>query len=160
MLCIVSESCKHITHVKFHRCLYLEDEALENMSYLKDSLQDLQIISCGNITDKGVKSLQTLRLVFVCGTMLTSLPSFCIHSSLCNLAVWMKYLISGLYPRFHFVLEEQVCRKENLTLTLWYSHIHYIFNVFNTNLFIWIIIFVHIIYPFKYGGDITFCHII
>jgi H+-transporting ATP synthase F0 complex subunit s len=70
---IVSEGCKHITHVQFHRCLYLKDEALENLSYLKDSLQDLQIISCGNISDKGVKSLHTLRLVAVCRTVLTIL---------------------------------------------------------------------------------------
>jgi hypothetical protein len=45
--------------------MYLKDEALENLSHLKDSLQDLQIISCGNITDAGVKSLHTLRLVDV-----------------------------------------------------------------------------------------------
>lgn len=54
------KGCTHITHVQFHRCLYLKDEALEKLSYLKDSLQRLQIISCGNITDKGVKSLHTL----------------------------------------------------------------------------------------------------
>jgi H+-transporting ATP synthase F0 complex subunit s len=65
-----SEGCKYITRVKFHRCLYLKDEALENLPYLKDSLQDLQIISCGNITDKGVKSLHILRSVSICGTLL------------------------------------------------------------------------------------------
>jgi hypothetical protein len=70
---IVSEGCKHITHVQFHRCMYLKDEALESLSYLKDSLQDLQIISCGNITDTGVKSLHTLRLVTLGRTVLTTL---------------------------------------------------------------------------------------
>jgi len=70
MLNDFSEGCKYVTGVKFQRCLYLKDEALENLSYLKDSLQDLQIISCGNITDKGVKSLHIMRSVFICGTLL------------------------------------------------------------------------------------------
>ncbi|XP_069687756.1 ATP synthase subunit s, mitochondrial [Periplaneta americana] len=52
--------CKHINRIKFHRCMYLQDEALEGLSCLKNSLQDLQIISCGNITDRGVKSLRVL----------------------------------------------------------------------------------------------------
>ena len=79
MLRDFSEGCEYITRVKFHRCLYLKDEALENLSYLKDSLQDLQIISCGNITDKGVKSLYILRSVFIRGTILISLFLFYIH---------------------------------------------------------------------------------
>lgn len=114
--CIIPDGCKHVTHVKFHRCLYLENEALENLSYLKDSLQVLQIISCGNITDKGVKSLQILRLVFVCETILTSHFSLYTHSSQYKLTVVMKYLISEPYPEFNFVSEEQVNRKGNQTL--------------------------------------------
>jgi hypothetical protein len=76
MLNDFSEGCKYITGVKFQRCLYLKDEALEDLSYLKDSLQDLQIISCGNITDKGVKSLHILRSVFICEKITSFLGMF------------------------------------------------------------------------------------
>ncbi|PSN31948.1 ATP synthase subunit s [Blattella germanica] len=52
--------CKYISAIKFERCAYLQDEALQELSILKNSLQNLKIISCGNITDKGLKSLVIL----------------------------------------------------------------------------------------------------
>jgi hypothetical protein len=102
MSCIVSEGCKHITHVKFHRCLYLEDEALANLSYLKDSLQVLQIISCGNITDNGVKSLHILRLVFVFGTIFTTLTSFFIKFLIVKLHIVSEISSTWAVSRISF----------------------------------------------------------
>lgn len=41
----------------FHRCGYLEDEAVRSLGYLKETLEDLQISSCGNVTDEGILTL-------------------------------------------------------------------------------------------------------
>ena len=47
--------------MRFYHCPYLEDGALHQLSILKDSLEDLEIGSCGDVTDEGVKSLGQLR---------------------------------------------------------------------------------------------------
>lgn len=43
------------------KCNYLDDGALPMLSAVKDSLQHLQLSSCGDITDFGVKSLANLH---------------------------------------------------------------------------------------------------
>lgn len=53
--------CNHIRSIKFHRCPNIEDKALKNLLILKDSLEELQVVSCGNVTDKGVKTLVNLK---------------------------------------------------------------------------------------------------
>ncbi|XP_071445324.1 ATP synthase subunit s, mitochondrial [Hetaerina americana] len=51
---------KHLEKITFHRCSYLEDEALKKLVYVKDSLKHLQVSSCGDVTDEGILSLAAL----------------------------------------------------------------------------------------------------
>lgn len=53
--------CKHIRRIIFHRSSYLDDAALSQLPLLKDSLKQLQISSCGNITPEGLKHLHQLK---------------------------------------------------------------------------------------------------
>lgn len=53
--------CKHIRKVIFHKCNYLEDDAFKYIGFLKNSLMDLQISSCGNISEKGLVHLKVLK---------------------------------------------------------------------------------------------------
>lgn len=46
--------------MKLHKCSYLDNEALPLLTLVKDSLLDLQLSSCGDISDSGVKSLAGL----------------------------------------------------------------------------------------------------
>ena len=46
-------------------CPYLEDEAIFELHRLKDSLEHLEISSCGDVSDKGLASLAQLQLVSV-----------------------------------------------------------------------------------------------
>ncbi|CAN7999654.1 unnamed protein product [Ixodes hexagonus] len=54
---------KGLTSLKsmnLRRCHYVRDEALQMLAYRKDSLEELQVISCGNVTDYGIKTLSEL----------------------------------------------------------------------------------------------------
>lgn len=55
------KGCKHIDYVLLDKCSYLQDWALPMLSYLKGSLQFLQVSSCGNITEKGLRELKVLK---------------------------------------------------------------------------------------------------
>ncbi|CAG0880265.1 unnamed protein product [Darwinula stevensoni] len=52
---------KHVEEVKFHRCSYLDDESLPMLKPLAETLTSLEIVSCGNVTDRGLASLGQLR---------------------------------------------------------------------------------------------------
>lgn len=54
------KGCEKVDRIVLNNCPYISDEALENLSYCKDSLKVLEIIKCKNITDEGLKSLKTL----------------------------------------------------------------------------------------------------
>ena len=54
------DGLKHLKKVTLHKCDYLDNEALPMLAYVKETLQELQISSCGNIDDEGVKSLDCL----------------------------------------------------------------------------------------------------
>jgi len=54
------QGLQHCEKITFHKAGYLEDEALKQLPYLKHCLKDLQISSCGNITDEGLLSLADL----------------------------------------------------------------------------------------------------
>uniref|UniRef100_A0A131XHG4 Putative atp synthase h+ transporting mitochondrial fo complex subunit s factor b n=1 Tax=Hyalomma excavatum TaxID=257692 RepID=A0A131XHG4_9ACAR len=50
----------HLRSINLTRCNYLEDQALQMLQLRKDSLEEVRVISCGNVTDCGVKSLAEL----------------------------------------------------------------------------------------------------
>lgn len=61
-----ADGLKHVEEMKFNRCIYIEDACLERLSSiesLQDSLLSLEVVSCGNVTDKGVIALHRLRSV-------------------------------------------------------------------------------------------------
>ncbi|KAM9294046.1 ATP synthase subunit s, mitochondrial [Gastrophryne carolinensis] len=58
------DGLKHLEELKLCQCIYIEDACLERISgitNLQESLRRLEITSCGNVTDKGVVSLHSLR---------------------------------------------------------------------------------------------------
>lgn len=58
------DSLQHIEEIKFQKCIYIEDlclERLSNMENLQNTLLRLELISCGNVTDKGIISLHRLK---------------------------------------------------------------------------------------------------
>ncbi|XP_053110473.1 ATP synthase subunit s, mitochondrial [Hemicordylus capensis] len=57
------DGLQHVEEIKFSKCMYLQDECLQRLSEtqnLQQSLLRLWIISCGNITDKGIIALHKL----------------------------------------------------------------------------------------------------
>jgi len=58
--CFCTDGLKYVKKVTLHKCSYLDDEALPMLSAIKDSLEELQLSSCGDISDSGVKSLAKL----------------------------------------------------------------------------------------------------
>lgn len=58
--------------IKFAKCIYIEDACLEKLSSmenLKESLYMMEVVSCGNVTDRGVIALHTLRCVHTGGEL-------------------------------------------------------------------------------------------
>ncbi|XP_071972125.1 ATP synthase subunit s, mitochondrial isoform X1 [Engystomops pustulosus] len=58
------DGLEHLEEVKLCKCMYIEDACLERISKIENlqkSLQRLEIITCGNVSDKGVISLNSLR---------------------------------------------------------------------------------------------------
>lgn len=52
--------------IKLNKCIYIEDACLERLSSiesLQESLFSMEVVSCGNVTDKGVIALHRLRSV-------------------------------------------------------------------------------------------------
>ncbi|KAL1493763.1 hypothetical protein ABEB36_009456 [Hypothenemus hampei] len=64
------KGCKYLSKMILHNCGYLENDALKQLNYIKDSLLFLQVSQCGNITETGLLhliSLQKLRTLIVYG---------------------------------------------------------------------------------------------
>lgn len=60
------DGLKHVEEIKFNKCIYIEDACLEKLSSiesLQQSLVAMEVVSCGNVTDKGVVMLHRLRSV-------------------------------------------------------------------------------------------------
>ncbi|XP_030627673.1 ATP synthase subunit s, mitochondrial isoform X2 [Chanos chanos] len=58
------DGLKHVEEIKLNKCIYIEDVCLERLSGIENlqaSLLKMEIVSCGNVTDKGVVSLYRLR---------------------------------------------------------------------------------------------------
>ncbi|XP_071799767.1 ATP synthase subunit s, mitochondrial-like [Asterias amurensis] len=59
----------HLRSLKLHHCTYLKNTCLGRLDILKDSLEELQLSSCGDVTDAGVVSLHkliNLKHLFLC----------------------------------------------------------------------------------------------
>ncbi|XP_054652525.1 ATP synthase subunit s, mitochondrial [Dunckerocampus dactyliophorus] len=58
------DGLKHVEELKFNKCMYMEDACLEKLSSLEnlqESLFMMEVVSCGNVTDKGLVALHKLR---------------------------------------------------------------------------------------------------
>lgn len=52
--------CEKLDRIVLNECSYVTDEALDKLVLRKDSLKVLEISSCKNITDVGLRSLKQL----------------------------------------------------------------------------------------------------
>ncbi len=57
------DGCNHLHKAIFHKCGYIEDEAVEKLGYLSNTLKYLQLSSCGNVTDEGILTLVQMKYV-------------------------------------------------------------------------------------------------
>uniref|UniRef100_A0A3B3CTL8 Distal membrane arm assembly component 2 like n=1 Tax=Oryzias melastigma TaxID=30732 RepID=A0A3B3CTL8_ORYME len=60
----VREGLEHLEEIKLCRCMYIQDACLERLSSIQNLQQSLfmmELVSCGNVTDKGVVALHRLR---------------------------------------------------------------------------------------------------
>ncbi|XP_058472190.1 ATP synthase subunit s, mitochondrial isoform X1 [Solea solea] len=58
------DGLKHLEEIKFNKCIYIEDTCLERLSSiesLQESLNTVEVVSCGNVTDRGIIALHKLR---------------------------------------------------------------------------------------------------
>ncbi|XP_038075351.1 ATP synthase subunit s, mitochondrial-like [Patiria miniata] len=59
----------HLRSLKLHHCTYLRDTCVSRLDILKDSLEEIQLSSCGDISDAGLVSLHKLhklKHLFLC----------------------------------------------------------------------------------------------
>ncbi|XP_072314430.1 ATP synthase subunit s, mitochondrial [Eucyclogobius newberryi] len=68
--CIMSRGFEHLDGVKnleeirLRKCIYIEDgclEALSSKQNLQDSVYVMEVVSCGNVTDRGLVALHKLK---------------------------------------------------------------------------------------------------
>uniref|UniRef100_A0A8C8SIN9 Distal membrane arm assembly complex 2 like n=1 Tax=Pelusios castaneus TaxID=367368 RepID=A0A8C8SIN9_9SAUR len=67
------DGLKHVEEIKLSKCIYIQDECLQRISEtesLQKSLLRLMIISCGNVTDKGIIALHKLTVDIPSGSCL------------------------------------------------------------------------------------------
>lgn len=58
------DGLKHLEEIKFNKCIYIEDSCLERLSSienLQNSVYLMEVVSCGNVTDKGIIALHKLK---------------------------------------------------------------------------------------------------
>ncbi|XP_068608352.1 ATP synthase subunit s, mitochondrial [Brachionichthys hirsutus] len=58
------DGLKYLEEIKFNKCSYIEDACLERLSSienLQESLYMMEVVSCGNVTDKGVIALHKFK---------------------------------------------------------------------------------------------------
>lgn len=66
LILVFPDGLEHVTEIKLQKCIYIQDECLQRLSETKNlqkSLLQLKIISCGNVTDKGIIVLHKLMYV-------------------------------------------------------------------------------------------------
>lgn len=62
LLCVL-EGLEHVEEIRLNKCIYIEDVCLERLSQintLQNSVRNMSIVSCGNVTDKGLIALHHL----------------------------------------------------------------------------------------------------
>lgn len=62
-MCVL-EGLKNVEELRLNKCIYIEDACLERLSQiqtLQNSVRNMSIVSCGNVTDKGLLALHHLR---------------------------------------------------------------------------------------------------
>ncbi|XP_076830737.1 ATP synthase subunit s, mitochondrial [Brachyhypopomus gauderio] len=55
---------EHVEEIKLNKCIYIEDACLECLSQTENmqaSLRTMEVISCGNVSDKGIIALHHLK---------------------------------------------------------------------------------------------------
>lgn len=55
------KGCTSIERIILNRCKHMENEALEELRYMKNSLKELQVTDCNNVVDSGLLSLKQLE---------------------------------------------------------------------------------------------------
>ncbi|XP_022227604.1 ATP synthase subunit s, mitochondrial [Drosophila obscura] len=55
------KGCNSVDTVIFHNCKHLEDDGLEGLSHVKNSLERLQVSGCYNISDSGLGVIGELK---------------------------------------------------------------------------------------------------
>lgn len=55
------KGCHFVEKVRLHRCQHMENDALEKLSYLKNSLKELEVTECHNVEKDGLLSLKQLH---------------------------------------------------------------------------------------------------
>ncbi|XP_062851701.1 ATP synthase subunit s, mitochondrial isoform X2 [Trichomycterus rosablanca] len=58
------DALEHVEEIKLQKCIYIEDACLERLSQtenLQNSLSKMAVVSCGNVSDKGIISLHHLK---------------------------------------------------------------------------------------------------
>lgn len=59
-----AEGLEHVEKITLCKCHYIEDNCLQRLSQLeklRKSLLEMEIISCGNVTDNGIIALRHFR---------------------------------------------------------------------------------------------------
>ncbi|XP_055926197.1 ATP synthase subunit s, mitochondrial-like [Argiope bruennichi] len=79
---------KYVKTIKLHKCFYIEDTCINMLSAVKNSLQNLEIVSCGNVTDNGILSvakLTNLKFLYLYDLPEVTDKEHCLHVLLKNL---------------------------------------------------------------------------
>lgn len=59
-----TKGLKYLEEIKLKKCIYIEDGCLERLSSietLQSSVKTMEVVSCGNVTGKGLIALHKLR---------------------------------------------------------------------------------------------------
>lgn len=108
------KGCKSIEHIILNRCKHMENEALEKLSYVKHSLNELQITNCPNVMEDGLLSLKKLN-------------------NLKKLTIYNFMYIKD-FPSVVNQLKKDLPSCEILTENQWWYYFSFIYGIFSSRL--------------------------